>query len=302
MSVSDHVQPVGRGAEKEWQAEVRRRTWQRLVRLAEVASVYLILIVVGLFFILPFLWMVSGSLKSGDETFAVPPRLLPQVWLWSNYPQAMTFVPFARYFMNSLVICIGTVTGTLLSCSLVAYSLSRIRWFGQTAVFALVLASMMLPSQVTMIPLFVFFRKIGWVGTFAPLIVPSFFGSAFFIFLIRQFFLTIPEELLDAARIDGASHLAIYARIIVPLSLPVLSTVGLFTFLSAWNDFLGPLIYLTKENMWTIAIGLRGFQSQHGWMWQLLMAAAVVFTAPSVLLYLLTQRTFVRGIVTTGLK
>ena len=266
------------------------------------AGTYLILILLGLFFFVPILWMVSVSLKSMNETFAVPPSLLPQVWQWSNYVKAMTAVPFARYLMNSLLICTGTVVGTVLSCSMVAYALSRIRWWGQTAVFVVVLASMMLPGQVTMIPIFVFFRKLGWVGTFAPLIVPSFFGSAFYIFMMRQFFLTIPEELLDAARIDGASYFVIYWKIMLPLSVPVVTTVALFSFLAAWNDFLGPLIYLTKDTMWTIAIGLRGFQSQHGWEWELLMAASVIFTLPCILLYFFAQRSFMRGIVASGFK
>lgn len=277
----------------------RLPSWSRLLR---VTSIYLLLLLLSSFFVLPFLWMVSGSLKSAAETFAVPPNLIPKEWLWSNYPKALTSVPFLRYFLNSLIICVGSVVGTVLSCSLVGFSLSRIRWWGRTPLFVLVLASMMLPFQVTMIPLFVIFRRLGWIGTYAPLIVPTFFGNGFYIFLIRQFFLTIPEELLDAARIDGASLFRIYYQIMLPLSLPVLATVGLFTFLATWNDFLGPLIYLTDQAMWTIAIGLRGFQAQHGWKWELLMAAAVVFTAPTVLLYLSVQRVFVRGIVTTGLK
>jgi multiple sugar transport system permease protein len=268
----------------------------------KTVTVYIILICLAVFFACPFLWMVSTSLKSLAETFSVPPRLLPREWLWSNYPRALTYVPFLRYFRNSLIICAGTVIGTLLSCTLVAYSLSRVRWWGRAPVFALVLASMMLPSQVTIIPLFVTFRRLGWIGTFAPLIVPSFFGNPFFIFLIRQFFLTIPEELLDAARIDGASEFRIYSQFVVPLSKPVLSTVALLTFLWTWNDFLGPLIYLTKESTWTIAIGLRGFQGMHGWRWELLMAAAVVFSLPSMLLYLAVQRAFVAGIVTTGFR
>jgi multiple sugar transport system permease protein len=222
--------------------------------------------------------------------------------MWSNYPTAINYVPFGRYFLNSLIICTASVVGTVLSCSLVAFSLSRIRWWGRTPLFVVVLASMMLPFQVTMIPLFIVFRQLGWIGTYAPLIVPTYFGNGFFIFLIRQFFLTIPEDLLDAARIDGASLLRIYWQIMLPLSLPVLSTVGLITFLATWNDFLGPLIYLTQEEMWTLAIGLRGFQSQHGWKWELLMAAAVVFTIPTMALYFVVQRFFVRGIVTTGLK
>jgi ABC-type glycerol-3-phosphate transport system permease component len=266
------------------------------------AFAYLVLSVLAIFFALPFVWMISGSLKSSAETFSVPPYLLPEVWLWSNYPIALTYIPALRYFTNSLIVCTASIIGTVLSCSLVAFSLSRIHWWGRTPLFIVALASMMLPFQATMIPLFVFFRRLGWVGTFAPLIVPTFFGNGFFIFLIRQFFLTIPEDLLDAARIDGASYLHIYWKIMLPLSIPVLASVALFTFLFTWNDYLGPLIYLTKDNLWTMAIGLRGFQNQHGWKWELLMAAAVVFTLPTMALYIVVQRFFVRGIITSGLK
>jgi multiple sugar transport system permease protein len=276
--------------------------WPRLRRLLLTLLAYLLLTLVAIFFIMPFLWMVSGSLKSMDETFSVPPHLIPKVWHLSNYPRALVYVPFLRYLRNSLIICASTTLGTLLSCTLVAYSLSRVRWFGRGPLFTVVLASMMLPGQVTMIPLFITFRKLHWLGTYAPLIVPSFFGSAYYIFLIRQFFLTIPEALLDAARIDGAGELRIYWQLMLPLSLPVLATVTLFTFLGTWNDFLGPLIYLSKQELWTIAIGLRGFQDQHGWKWELLMAAATVFSLPSMILYLWVQRSFVLGIVTTGLK
>lgn len=274
----------------------------RWFRWLGVGALYIILGILSIFFALPFAWMISTSLKSGPETFASPPHLIPQVWMWSNYPAALTYVPFMRYFLNSLIICTASVVGVLLSSSLVAFSLARIHWWGQKPLFVLVLASMMLPFQVTMIPQFIIFRRLGWVGTYAPLIVPTYFGSPFFIFLIHQFFKTIPEDLLDAARIDGASLLRIYWQIMLPLSLPVLSTVALFTFLATWNDFLGPIIYLTQEEMWTLAIGLRGFQSQHGWRWELLMAASVVFTIPTVALYFLVQQFFVRGIVTTGLK
>jgi multiple sugar transport system permease protein len=275
----------------------RRLSWH-----LDTLPIYVIHVVLLAFFMLPFLWMLSGSLKSQLEAYAVPPTLIPREWLWSNYPTALTYVPFASYFGNSLIVCAGAIAGTLLSCSLVAYSLARIRWWGQGPVFALVLASMMLPSQATLIPLFVTFRRLGWIGTFAPLIVPTFFGDAFFIFLMRQFFLTIPEELLDAARIDGASEMRIYAQIVLPLSKPVLGTVTLFTFLSNWNDFLKPLLYLTNEKLWTVAIGLRGFQGQHGWKWELLMAAAVVSSIPTMVIYGLMQRSFVRGIVATGFR
>jgi multiple sugar transport system permease protein len=165
-----------------------------------------------------------------------------------------------------------------------------------------VLMTMMLPYQVIMIPLFVIFRRLGWVGTYLPLIAPAFFGNAFFIFLIRQFFMTIPEDLLDAARIDGASDWRIFWSVMLPLSRAVIAAVAVFTFLFTWNDFLGPLIYLTKDKMWTLALGLRGFQSQHGMQWEMWMAASVVFTLPVVLIYIFAQRWLMMGIVTTGYK
>ncbi len=278
---------------------------QMLYRAGQIlgmAIAFALVAAVGIFFLAPYLWMVFSSLKNFKEAFTGTPHWLPQKWEWSNYPRSLTDIPFFLYMRNSLIVCTGTVIGTLLSSSITAYSISRMRWWGRTPLFIVVLMTMMLPYQVTMIPLFIIFRRLGWVGTYLPLIIPSFFGSSFFIFLLRQFFLTIPEELLDAARVDGAGDLRIFWAIVLPVSRAVLATVAVFTFLFTWNDFLGPLIYLTNDKMWTLAIGLRGYQSMHGMQWEELMAASTIFTLPVVLVYLVGQRWLVRSIVTTGFR
>src|SRR5204862_2725556 len=207
--------------------------------------------------------------------------------------KALTYIPFGLYTLNTLKICLLNVAGTLLSCSLVAYSLAKIRWRGREMIFYSLLATMILPVQVTLIPTFTIFKWLGWIGTILPLVAPSFFGSAFSIFLLRQFFMTIPNELSDAARIDGCTEFGIYRRIILPLSKPALATVSLFTFIGAWNDFLGPLLYLTDERTYTLSLGLQRFVSQHGAEWSMLMAASTVMTLPIIVLFFLTQRTFI---------
>jgi len=252
--------------------------------------------------LLPFYWLVATSLKADMQVHAMPPVWVPHPVVWANYPKALVYIPFLHYMKNTLFICLMTVFGTLLSCSLVAYSFSKIKWPGRDALFVLVLSTLMLPGQVTMIPIFAVFRWLGWIGSYKPLIVPSFFGSAFFIFLLRQFFMTIPQELSDAARVDGAGELSIYRMVILPLAKPALITVGLFTFIGAWNDFLGPLLYLNDDSKYTLSLGLQQYVSQHGQEWQLLMAAATVMVVPIIIIFLLAQRTFVKGIALTGLK
>jgi multiple sugar transport system permease protein len=228
--------------------------------------------------------------------------LIPHPAVWENFPRALRSIPFARYTLNTLTICFLNVAGTLLSCSLVAYSLAKVRWRGRNWIFYSLLATMILPGQVTMIPTFTIFRWLHWIGTPLPLVVPSFFGSAFSIFLLRQFFLTIPAELSDAARIDGCSDWGIFWRIVLPLSRPALATVGLFTFISHWNEFLGPLLYLNDERTYTLSMGLQRFVSQHGAEWSLLMAAATVMTLPIIVIFFFAQKTFIQGISTTGIK
>ena len=221
---------------------------------------------------------------------------------WQNYADAFHKMAFWQNLRNTLFICVTVVLGTLVSCSLVAYSFARIPWPGRDAVFVLVLATMMLPYQVTLIPLFALYRELGWVGTFKPLIVPAFFGTPFYIFLLRQFFLGVPQDLSASARIDGCNEFGIYLFIMLPLSKPALATTALFMFLFQWADFLDPLVYLQDDRQYTLAIALQQFQSQHESAWGPLMAMSSVITIPIILLFFLTQRTFIQGITLTGLK
>lgn len=264
---------------------------------------HLSLILFGISFLFPFVWMLSTSLKPEAQIFRWPPEWIPEEFVWSNFPEALTFVPFGLYFQNTMIICLFTVLGTVLSAAVVAYGFARIEWKGRNVFFFIMLTTMMLPYQVVMIPLFLVFKELGWVGTFKPLIIPAFFGAnAFFIFLLRQFFLTIPYELSDAARIDGCSEFRIFWQIVMPLSRPALATVGLFTFMNSWNDFLGPLIYLNDESKYTIALGLQQFIGQYGTQWGMLMAASTVATLPIIIIFFFAQKTFIQGISTTGIK
>jgi multiple sugar transport system permease protein len=276
-----------------------RRSW---CQTGQSVLSHLALLGLGLFFVLPFYWLASTSLKADREVFAMPPVWIPAHPQWDNFARAVQYVPFFLFLKNTLVICLLSVAGTLLSSSLVAYSLSRIRWPGRDLVFLLVVATLMLPAQVTMIPVFAIFRALGWVDTILPLVVPHFLGTALYIFMLRQFFMTIPLELSDAARIDGCSEWDIYRRILLPLSRPALATVGLFTFIHAWNDFGGPLLYLNDERKATLSLGLQQFVSQHGAEWALLMAAATLMTLPIIVIFFFAQRTFVQGITLTGIK
>ncbi|NLJ85322.1 MAG: carbohydrate ABC transporter permease [Firmicutes bacterium] len=270
--------------------------------LARKGVIYGLLVILGILFALPFVWLVSTSLKVDSQLFVMPPIWIPDPIKWSNYREALNYIPFWLYLKNTLTIAIPSTFGMLLSSSLVAYGFSRVQWPGRDVVFILVLATMMLPYQVTMIPLFIVFRNLGWIGTFKPLIIPSFFGGPFYIFLLRQFYLTLPMELSDAAKIDGCSEFGIYYRIILPLSKPALSTVALFSIMAYWNDFLAPLIYLEDDAKYTLALGLQQFQRQFGMEWAMLMATSVVITLPIIVLFFLTQKTFVQGIALTGLK
>jgi len=264
----------------------------------------------SLVFLFPLLWMISTSLKPIEETMRVPPQWLPSHFLWRNYYDAVMYghkilgyIPFLEYAKNTLLLAALGVTGTVLANALVAYGFARFRFRGREALFGVTLATMMIPFPVLMVPLFGLFRGLGWIGTFKPLWIPAWFGSAFNIFLLRQFFLTIPRDLTDAAIVDGCSELAAFRHIIVPLSKPALAVVALFHFLYAWNDFLGPLIYLTDQKMFTLSLGLQFYQSQHGGTeWNLLMAAATMVVLPIIVLFFFTQRTFIQGIAITGLK
>lgn len=219
-----------------------------------------------------------------------------------NYSRGLVFIPFFQQLRNTVIICAVCVVGTLISCSMVAYGLSKIDWKGRNLLFMILLSTMMLPYQVIMVPVFAIFVWLGWVDTFLPLTVPAFLGNAFFIFLLRQFFMTIPKDLSEAARLDGCSEFDIYRRVIIPLSKPALAMVGLWTFMGAWNDFMGPLIYLVDESKYTLSLGLAMFLGQYGNEYGMLMAVSTVVTVPIIVLFFFTQRTFIQGITLTGLK
>lgn len=221
---------------------------------------------------------------------------------WSNYSNGFKAFPFFLMLKNTLVICALTVLGTVLSCSLAAYGLACVQWRGRETLFWAMLATMMLPGQVTMIPLFQTFKSLGWINTILPLVVPAFCGNAFFIFMLRQFYRTIPASLTDAAKLDGASDLRIWAKVVLPLSKPALAVVAVFSFIAAWNDFLGPLLYLMDDDKYTLAIGLARLQGQYSSDWGRMMAMSVVMTLPLIVLFFLAQRTFVEGIKLGGVK
>ena len=249
----------------------RRLTPSRIV-------IYGVLMVLAALFAAPFLWMVSTSLKTGPAAIATPPVWIPADPVWSNYPTALAKINFPVALRNTLLYAIPSVVGTVASCCLVAYGFSRVKWPGRDIVFVILLATMMLNDQVTFIPLYIIYSKLGWVGTYLPLIIPTFLGNPFFIFLLRQFFLGIPNELSDAARIDGANDLRILLRIIVPLSWPAIITVALFTFIDKWTDFFKPLIYLRDQGKFPLSLGLFGMRLENFGDWPLIMAANVLMT------------------------
>lgn len=271
-------------------------------RLFTETTTHVLLLLLGFAFILPFFWMISTSLKPDKQIFLMPPQYIPSPFVWSNYPRALTYIPYFLYFRNTLYIALFNVVATIVSCTLVAYGFARINWPGRDALFGFLIATLMIPYPVILIPTFLIFRNLGWVGTPHPLTWPAFFGNPFFIFLLRQFYMTIPHELSAAAKIDGASEFDIYWRIILPLARPALATVALFTFLANWNDFLGPLIYLSDKSQYTLAIGLYGFAGARKTDWALLMAAGTVTVMPIVMLFFLAQRTFIQGVTLTGVK
>ena len=355
---------------------IRRRTRVGARQVAQSLFSHAAIVLIGLFFLVPFIWMLFTALKSDQDVFHTPPRWLPhdnvrvevngellplyrvqteagprelalikivegvgqfvdpavpgQVlkykiqqgnqkiaeaimkvsFRWRNFPDAMNRgsrpgvgASFSVYFRNSLIIAFFSIVGTLLSNAPVAYAFARIRFPGRDGLFVVVLATMMLPFQVTMIPLYMLFNEyLHWGDTFLPLIVPTFFANAWDVFLLRQFFRTIPEEMCDAARVDGASEWHIFTRIVLPLSVPVLAAITIFTFLWAWNDFTGPLLFLHSARNFTMALGLQDFQGQHTMVWNQLMAASVVFTVPIVLAFFFAQKTFIQGIKLTGMK
>lgn len=274
---------------------------QRTRQALSATVAYVLLTVLGIVFSVPFLWMLSSSLKVEADIWYYPPRWIPDPIVWSNYPEALQFMHFPSLLYNTLFITATSMAGVLLSCSLVVYGFARFRFPARDVLFVILLSTMMLPAQVTMIPMFIIYRELGWLNTYKPLIVPSFFGNAFFIFLLRQFVMTIPTELDDAAKIDGCSYIGIWWRIILPLSKPALATVAIFSFIGNWNDYLWPLICLNDTDKFTLALGLARFRGLYYTQWGYLMAASVVILSPCVAIYFFAQRYFVEGITLSGL-
>ncbi|MCB9148222.1 MAG: carbohydrate ABC transporter permease [Caldilineaceae bacterium] len=281
--------------------------WWRRKSVRQQTTLWLstLLLIIGAFFmLLPVFWMLSASLKDEGDVFLVPIQWLPDPFRWSNYPEALTFQPFWSYFRNSVIVTGLSVVGAVLSASLVAYAFARLRAPGKNVLFAILLSTLMLPGEVTLVPIYLLFRNLGWLDTYRPLIVPSWFGgSAFYIFLLRQFFLTLPTELDDAAKIDGANLFSIYWRILLPLTKPALASVAIFSFFSQWNNFQAALIYLNTMEKYTLPIGLRLYLSSFGQThWNYLMAATLVSVVPPILIFFTSQRYFVEGAALTGVK
>ncbi len=276
--------------------------YQALRGVTEIAK-YAALLFFSVFFILPWVWMISTSLKNPQELVVWPPIWIPNPIRWDNYIQAFGQAEFSIFVVNTLKIAVPSVIGAVLSNSLVAYGFARVRWPGRDAVFALVLATMILPGFVTFIPLYIAFHRLGWINTYAPLVIPVFFASPFFVFLLRQFFMGLPIELSDAAKVDGASELAIFWQIILPLAKPALAVVALFQFIGSWNDYFGPLIYLNDKALYTVSLGIANMRTTYGFMnFAWIMAATVMSVVPIIVLFFFAQRTFIEGIALTGLK
>jgi multiple sugar transport system permease protein len=272
-------------------------------RIGAGAAKHIVLIALSVMFGLPLVWMFLTSFKTAAAAVAQPITWWPHPWVWSNYPQLFASLPYFRFILNTVGYAVVTIVGVCVSSSLVAYGFSRLRWPGRDAVFYVMLTTMILPFICTLIPLFVLYKRFGWVGTYLPLEVPTFFGSSVFsTFLLRQFFTTIPQSLSDAARIDGANEFYIYRRIILPLAKPAMATVMLFQFIFCWNDYIGPVIYLNNQNDFPLSIGLALIFGDYETNWAWVMAGAAAATAPIIILFFFTQRTFIQGIALTGTR
>lgn len=285
----------------------RRAAGYNWTRLLTTILLYLLVIGAGILFALPFLWAIGSSLKPITEIFKFPPTMWPVEPRWANYSDVFRIAPFLRFIYNTIYITLFAMLGQILSASAVAYGFSRFRFPGREMLFFVVLSTMMLPWQVTIVPTFLLFRFMGWINTYFPLILPFFFGGgAFYIFLLRQFFMTIPKDLDEAAKIDGASSVRIFWNILLPLAKPALATVAIFSFIEHWNEFIAPLIFLNSPEKFTVSIGLRHFTASPFESDEpreaILMAASLITALPVLILFFAAQKYFVQGIVTTGLK
>jgi len=284
------------------QARPKRIFGMKPGEFATKLVVQLILVAGAMVILLPLGFMISTSLKSIGQVGVYPIEWIPKPIMWRNYPDALAEVNFALYTWNTIKVTFVGIVGVLLSCSLVAYGFSRFRAPGLNVLFLVLLSTIMLPSQVTLIPVYIMFSKIGWVDTLKPLMIPNFFGNPYDIFLLRQFFMTIPLEMDDAARIDGCNPLQTFWHVLAPMAKPGLATVAIFHFMYAWNDFFGPLIYLHHRENWTLALGLQGFRQVYSTKTNLLMAASFMAALPCILLFFFAQRQFIQGVVISGVK
>ncbi|MEE8392301.1 MAG: carbohydrate ABC transporter permease [Anaerolineae bacterium] len=287
----------------------RKRSGIRLGRLVVEILKYTVLILLTASYAFPLFWMVSSALKNDSQIYTIPPVLIPNPAHWNNFVDGWTRLPFTTFAINSIFRYTLPVTiATVVTSTIVAYGFSRLRWPGRDTLFYVCMMTMMVPWQVTMVPLFITFKQLGWINSYRPLTVGAFFGHPYFIFLLRQFFRTIPEELSDAARIDGASEVGILVRIILPLSVPALAVVALFRFVWAWNDYLGPLIYLHEQDLYPLAVGVQHLQDiatgmgTTGNAYPHLMAVSTIVALPIILAFFFAQRTFIEGVSLTGLK
>jgi multiple sugar transport system permease protein len=280
--------------------------WNRKSTLKQInlGCSFIIIVIGAIILMVPLAWMLSTALKSDGEVFIVPIRWIPTKIFWSNFPDAVNYVPYLTFYWNSIRVVALVVLGSVLSASLVAFAFARLRAPGKNILFIIMLSTLMLPGEVTMVPVYLLFKFLGWLDSYRPLIVPYWFGgSPFYIFLLRQFFMTLPTELDDAAKIDGATLFDIYWRILLPLAKPALATVAIFSFFDSWNDFRGPLIYLNSEFLYTIPIGLRLYMSAlANTHWNYLMAATLLAIIPPLIIFFTMQRYFVQGAILTGLK
>lgn len=264
--------------------------------------IYLLLMATSFCFLIPLFWLISSAVKPSDQIFVFPQVWIPHPAEWNNFAIALTSLPFGQFALNTLAIAVLVTVGNVFSSAFVAYGFARFRFPGRNVLFIVMLATLMVPGQILLVPQFIMYYKLGWINTFAPLIVPAFFGSAFYVFLIRQFFMNIPPELKDAAYIDGAGEWTIFSRIYLPLSKSALTAVAIFSFQGAWNDFLGPLIYLNSQKLYTLQIGLTEFEGIFHSNWNYIMAASAVIMLPMIVIFFIGQRYFIQGILMSGTK
>lgn len=280
----------------------RSGVWAKRMSAAGRLLLHAVLLITGFLTILPFLWMLSTSLKSEGTVFIYPPKWIPDPIVWENYLEAWTFLPMGQAYVNSLKIGLIVTAGSLFTSTLAGYTFAKLQFPGRNVLFVLLLATMMIPGQVTLVPSYILYSYIGWIDTHLPLIVPPALGGAFGVFLMRQYYMTIPADLEDAARIDGCNPWQTYLRIMVPLSGPPVSALAIFTFMGSWNDFLGPLVFLNSQVKFTVPLMIASFQGLYSTNWSLLMAAASIALIPVLIIYISAQRYFIQGITLTGMK